>query len=270
MNWKRGSIAGVLSLLLPGLGQLYNRQAIKVIPCTLFFPCAVILERKIGLFLTFRGTLGAFAFGLAIELIIILDAARVGFLTDKKLPLKKLRGWASIVAVVLLVANIALQVSGIYPDRLVGLRAWLISSRSMAPALMVGDRVVANIYSYRKAPPHRGDVIVFRGPQSNVYVKRVVAIGGDSIAGTSEGIMLNGALLNESYVFRGNQQEQDPSIDIFGPLRVPAGTVFVIGDNRENSYDSRSFGGVPVRSVLGRAEFVYWSKDHSRIGLAVK
>jgi signal peptidase I len=129
-----------------------------------------------------------------------------------------------------------------------------IPSSSMAPTLQAGDSVLVDKLAYRDATPHRGDLVVFHEPRTGeVMLKRAVAVAGDTV-GIEDGVLVvNGRRPVEPYA--------DPrAIDsvYFGPVQVLAGTVFVLGDNRADSVDSRSFGAVPTTSLIGRVLERIW------------
>jgi signal peptidase I len=124
-----------------------------------------------------------------------------------------------------------------------------VASTSMEPTLRPGDHVLVDKRAYRHGLPGRGDLVVFDGTRSLV-VKRVVAVAGDSV-GIEDGVLVvNGRPVPEPAVDRR-------SVDgmYYGPVRVPDGTVFLLGDNRRHSVDSRTFGPVPVEKVTGRVIF---------------
>jgi signal peptidase I len=127
-----------------------------------------------------------------------------------------------------------------------------IPSESMAPTLRPGDQTLVNKLSGK--PPHRGDLVAFHAPRTGeILLKRVVAVGGDTV-GLEDGVLVvDGRKVREPYA--------DPdAIDsvYFGPVRVRPGTVFVMGDNRANSDDSRDFGAVPTDRIIGRAVARVW------------
>jgi signal peptidase I len=129
----------------------------------------------------------------------------------------------------------------------------------------MGDHIVVDTRYYDSGPPSRQDVIVFKKDDLFV-VKRVVGVAGDSVQGTDGVIRVNGALLDEPYV---QHTGQPPFwMNNFGPFPVPEGTLFVLGDNRDVSLDSRSekYGSVTVSSVIGRPLYVFGS---DRLGKAL-
>ena len=129
-----------------------------------------------------------------------------------------------------------------------------IPSESMAPTLRPGDHVLVEKLSYRFGSPRRGDLVVFRAPDGgSLAVKRIVGLAGDRVAIEDGVLAVNGRLQREPYV-------DQSSIDsvYFGPVVVPRGDVFVMGDNRADSHDSRDYGAVPRRSLIGRVLVTLW------------
>jgi signal peptidase I len=140
------------------------------------------------------------------------------------------------------------------------IQPFVIPSESMVPTLLVGDRLFANKFIYRFKPIQRFDVIVFKYPHNPRvdYVKRVIALEGETVQLIGGKVYINKQPLEEAH-------KMNPSYDDFGPVTVPKGFLFVLGDNRSNSEDSRYFGFVPVQNVLGKAFLIYWPPK--RIGL---
>jgi len=133
-------------------------------------------------------------------------------------------------------------------------QAFYIPSGSMEPTLMVDDRILVAKFMYRFEPVHRGDVIVFRYPLNpqRDFVKRVVGLPGDRVQLKDGVVHLDGTVLSEKgYTIK-------PDFGNYGPVTVPASQFFVLGDNRNNSEDSRFFGYVPRGNVIGKAIFIYW------------
>ncbi len=124
---------------------------------------------------------------------------------------------------------------------------------SMEPTFQLGDYVVVNRLAYRAGDIERGDVVVFPAPNSPEidYIKRVIALPGDRVAIYNGAVVVNGVTLQEPYILElqgGNYAERI----------VPDGYVFVMGDNRNNSDDSRSWGFLAVENIIGKAIFRYW------------
>lgn len=161
------------------------------------------------------------------------------------------------------------------------IQAFKIPSGSMLPTLLIGDHLLVNKFIYGiKVPftgtvlvpinsPERNDVIVFRYPQDPKldYIKRVIAIGGDTIESRDKVLYMNGKPFDDKYGVRMDNSVADGTLsprDNFGPIVVPEGKVFVMGDNRDNSYDSRFWGFVDQKAILGKALIIYWSWDVER------
>jgi signal peptidase I len=160
-------------------------------------------------------------------------------------------------AVILLVAFVV--VFGVLRPFVV--KSFWIPSESMVPTLEVGDRIFVNRFIYHLIEPERGDIVVFDSLETDdELIKRVVAVPGDRVRVRNGKLRVNGDFPDEPYavpmVF--------PDGSFFGPTRVPEGEVFVMGDNRPNSHDSRFFGPVPIENIQGEAFFRFWPP--SRIG----
>ncbi len=159
-------------------------------------------------------------------------------------------------------------------------QAFKIPSGSMVPTLLVGDHLLVNKFIYGiKLPfsdkriltirkPQRGDIIVFRYPEdpSRDFIKRVIAVEGDVIEERNKVVYVNGVPLNEPYVQHTDRRLSSPfePRDNFGPFIVPKNKLFVMGDNRDQSYDSRYWGYVDMKDVKGKALILYWSWDRER------
>jgi signal peptidase I len=145
-------------------------------------------------------------------------------------------------------------------------QAFRIPSGSMIPTLLIGDHILVNKLTYRFGNPHRSDVAVFKFPLDSKkdYIKRVVGLPGDRIEIRNKVVFVNGKTLRKFYT-----QHTDPSIlpgmvqprDNYGPVVVPTGHYFVMGDNRDSSYDSRFWGFVARKAFIGKALIIYFSWD---------
>lgn len=136
---------------------------------------------------------------------------------------------------------------------------YMVEGPSMRPTLVNSERLVVNKFIYRFKQPERGEVLVFKYPrdQSRDFIKRVIAIPGDTIEVKEGRVFLNGQLLNETYILERTRGSYPLST-------VPEGHVFVMGDNRNNSEDSRfkDVGFVPYTLIKGKAVIVFWPLDH--------
>jgi len=157
-------------------------------------------------------------------------------------------------------------------------QAFKIPSGSMEPTLLIGDHILVNKLVYgiripftnlrwpRIADPERGDVIVFVYPEDRTkdFIKRVVAIGGDTVEIRNKKVFVNGKEVNAPYAHYFSNTlypaEASPR-DNFGPKKVPPDHLFVMGDNRDFSHDSRFWGFVPVEDVKGEAFLIYYSSQ---------
>lgn len=138
-----------------------------------------------------------------------------------------------------------------------------IPSESMEPTLhgcsgCNDDRLLVDKLSYKLHPVHRGDVVVFHRPPGlnaaeKVLIKRVIALGGETVSAHDSKVWIGNRPLAEPYV----NPSCDGTVD-FAPVRVPKGDVFVMGDNRCDSSDSRVFGPIPTSSIIGRAFIIIW------------
>lgn len=156
------------------------------------------------------------------------------------------------------------------------IQAYKIPSRSMVPALLVGDHLLVNKFIYgikipiiRKiilpiSDPKRGDIIVFIYPNDRTkdYIKRVIGVGGDKIEIKNKDIFINDkpykdpfGIYSDNVTYPAVMQPRDN----FGPVNVPQGSLFVMGDNRDESADSRFWGFVDLKDVEGKALIIYWS-----------
>jgi signal peptidase I len=135
-----------------------------------------------------------------------------------------------------------------------------VPSRSMLPTLKPHDRVLVAKFAYHLGKPRRGELVVFENPENRKenLIKRVVGLPGDTVAIKDAVLYVNGERIREPYV---NYRLIDASY--YGPVEVPKGYVFAMGDNRANSVDSRSFGAVPEKDLLGRVILRFWPLERA-------
>ena len=136
-----------------------------------------------------------------------------------------------------------------------------IPSGSMRMTLIEGDRILVNKFIYRFQPPRHGDIIVFRFPEDpkRSFIKRLVAVGGETVEIQGGRVLINGQPLDGSGIFAHNTYyNQGPYGGARQVVHVPEGMYFVLGDNSASSHDSRFWGFVPKRLVVGRAMCIFW------------
>lgn len=188
---------------------------------------------------------------------------------DEREPASPARLGLEIVLLVLLAAFIAFLLKTFIAQ------AFYIPSVSMVPQLQVNDRVVVSKLAYLAHDPRRGDIVVFddptgasggspgligkilegvgvKQPSTDEYIKRVIALPGEQVQGRDGRVYVNGQLVEEPYLPVGT------ITSAFGPVTVPEGRLWVMGDNRNNSTDSRGFGTIDVETVVGRAVLKVW------------
>jgi signal peptidase I len=163
-------------------------------------------------------------------------------------------------------------------------QAFKIPSGSMKNTLLVGDYILVNKFIYGvKVPftdmtvipvkePKRGDIIVFKFPldTSKDFIKRVVGVAGDTVEIRSKKVYVNGEPQNDDFTIHTKPYVLSAQVqprDNFGPVTVPEGKLFMMGDNRDESNDSRYWGFVDLSAVRGKAIIIYWSWDKLDFGV---
>lgn len=164
------------------------------------------------------------------------------------------------------------------------IQAFKIPSGSMMNTLLIGDHILVNKFIYGiKIPfinktiipvktPERGDIVVFKfyeEPKKD-FIKRVIGVAGDAIEIRDKKIFINGKLLNHDHGIFSDTKIYPADVqprDNLGPFKVPANSLFVMGDNRDHSYDSRFWGFVDLSYVKGKALIIYWSWDKEDFGV---
>lgn len=197
------------------------------------------------------------------------DARREDVLTEAKTKRKSvLREYAEAIVIAVVLALFI---------RTFVVQAFKIPSGSMKPTLLVGDHILVSKFIYgikipftdktiiKLGTPKRGDVVVFKYPLDTKkdYIKRVIGLPGDRVELVNKQLFINGRVTDDphaSYSVYGNLRN-------FGPVTVPANHLFVMGDNRDESSDSRVWGFVPLPYLKGKAFLIYWSWDRTDFGV---
>jgi signal peptidase I len=177
--------------------------------------------------------------------------------SQERRPARK-KGGGALEYLVILLISFALVFGFVRPFVM---EAFWIPSGSMIPTLEIGDRVLVNKFIYRFTEPERGDIIVFESVDSpkEDLIKRVVGVPGDKIAVRNGRLFVNGEPQKEPYT-----NKKLPDRSFYAQIMVPKNHVFVMGDNRGNSADSRVFGPLPEKNIEGEAFLRFWPPD--RIG----
>jgi len=259
-------LAGLLSVVVVGLGHVYAGQpgkgallylgqtllvAVWMVVFAFYMNCAVLSVAAASWLLFF--------------LYILLDAIRSAKTSSDGYTLKRFNRWYVYLACWAL-ASFIIQPAVSMTLKSNVIQAYKIPARSMQPTLLVGDRILTSKMSYKKNTPRRGDIVVFQYPKdpSKDFVKRVIGIEGDEVEVRDKALYLNGMLQAEGYVIHGDDRTLPGHVtsrDNFGPVTVPSGALFVMGDNRDNSHDSRFWGFVSLDTVRGKVRHIYWSWD---------
>lgn len=272
--------AGLLSLIEPGLGQIYNGQALKgifflitpIVLCPLMI-LSVNMDNILFLLILFLISIVFY------YIIVISDAIYSGLKFKTDYTLKKYNKIIVYIGVIIFVFIINTIITGFIKNNYI--QAYKIPAGSNKPTLQIGDHILVNrCVSARN--PNSGDLIIFEFPEdpSKDFVKRVIAVGGDILEIKDKVLLINNNVKKENYViycdsiiFAANHSPRDN----FGPITVPEDAFFVMGDNRDNSYDSRFWGFVNKSKIKGTVKNIYWSWDKKnfnarwdRIGLKVE
>ena len=178
----------------------------------------------------------------------------MGLLTadQKRFLVKEAKEWAHSILVALMLTLII---------RTFVIQAFKIPSGSMRPTLLEGDKLFVNKFIYRFEPPKRGDIVVFKYPENpkKDFIKRLVASGGETVEIRDGKIYVDGKFLDNPKSFgKFYYYNHDPFGGPGEKVKVPDGSFYVMGDNSANSTDSRFWGFVPKKNMLGKALFRWW------------
>lgn len=266
---KNPWLAVFFSHLFPSVGQFYNGSILKGLAAiVLFFVIALLEEIHWGF---------AFLF-VPYSLLVMKDAFDTA--EHKNGSNRRFFQQGTMVAQVLVLTSVTLTAAPIgYYVKTHYVEAFKIPSGAMMPTILIGDHILTD----KTIEPYdlrRGDIVVFRYPEnrSKNFIKRIIALSGETVEGRGRTVYVNGQPLEEPYAqylsYDGSPSGEDDN-RTFGPVRVPEDAYFVMGDNRNNSMDSRVWGPVPANDMLARALKIYWSWDAAqetvrwkRIGVA--
>ena len=244
-------LAALFSAIVPGAGQLFLRQRSKGLLLLLAFAAILIGFWPLRLLRFYAGLALVFAAWFTLYLYAACSAQ-----LNRKGPkdARPSRWWLLLT---IPFTFITLSVLGAIATRASGFRSFSIPSTSMEKTLRQGDTFVVDITSRHAG---RREVVVFLR-NGTYFVKRVIAISGDSVEGKGGIVFLNGNEQNEPYVEHTRRAERANWMNTFGPITIPDGKCFVMGDNRDVSLDSRSvdFGLVDESSIIGKPLYIFRS-----------
>jgi signal peptidase I len=265
---RKAWIAGLLSLIQPGLGHVYNGEIRKafliyLLPILLIPGLIFCLHSQfVRIFLT------SYAFLISgYYLYVIVDAIRTAKRYNEKYSPKKYNKAIAYIGIFLFVVVINNSLAAVVKYNVI--QAFKFLASSMEPTLLNGDHILA-ARSKSAKNPHKGDLIIFEFPEdpSKDFIKRVVAVGGDIVEVRNKVLHVNGMAMTEPYAAHKDGDtipaNQSPR-DFLGPQLIPPGSYFVMGDNRDKSYDSRFWGPVSKDKIKGTVKCIYWSWDKENL-----
>lgn len=245
-------LAALLSFVTTGLGQFYNGQWKKGLG---FF----VVETVLGLWAVLSmGSFKGLVYGVAILLTANIFVAAEAYISARRIgeySLKRSNRWW--VYALLIIANVVVgsSVDFVVSGRLH--QSFKIPSESMLQTLQVGDHLMAGILD-KDDTVQRGEIIVFDDPNSGRhFVKRVIGLPGETIEMRDKIVFINGVRLDEPYT-QHTKSDIQPMRDWFPPYRLGPEEYFMLGDNRDASYDSRWLGPIKRDSLMARVKYLYF------------
>lgn len=287
---RNGFIAFLFSLLLPGLGQVYNGQPKKA---AIFFGLLLLFPLLFGLTrgtTFFYGLLALFGIEIALRIYIIIDGVK-NAKQQKEYVLKPYNTWYYH----LLIAIGMLAVLMIYDiSKVLGTQTFKIPTTSNNPTLQVGDWLLADMRAYKNNAPDYGDIVVYSRSDGQIYTFRVVGRPNDNLELTNNIVTINGNPSKSTFIketvidgvpiFEFEEelpngrkhliykfkQPYDSTKSNIKNIVVPSDSYYLLGDNRDNAADSRYEGFISKDRIMGRIIYSYWAQDTDRINIDFK
>jgi signal peptidase I len=259
--------AALLSLLLPGLGQLYNGQPRKAYQVWAGGIAILMVATLVKLPTTFWGMVLLWIAGLALYVVAAVDAVRTAKASPEYV-LKRFNRWfvyAGLFLAVLIVTQV------LDTRTLLGVRAFRTPSEGMEPGLYFNDYFMTRLVTGESYIDNRGDILVFLYPadRQTFYLKRVVGFPGEAIEIADGRLFVDGQLVESPWADYAGHDPRASTIN-WGPVEAPPNTLVMLGDNLANSADSRAWGPLERELLVGVALYIYYSPDKSRIGKSLR
>lgn len=259
-------IAGLLALLTPAVGYAYVGKLHKGIIISLLL---LLLDPALAIFLKVKITkimlLVLVIISITIAGLLFFDCYKTARRSDISYVLKPCNKWWAYISLYIIFGILLTSLSQNYTRNNL-IQAFKIPAGSMLPTFEIGDHLLVDKAIYKNQAIQQWDIIVFPMPDKPEvdYIKRVVALTGDTIEISNKELFINGVKHENKYALHLDTRvipKGSSPRDNFGPIQIPEGNVFVMGDNRDNSYDSRFYGFVPTETVKGKFLQIYWSWD---------
>jgi len=273
-------LAALLSLLVPGLGFLYCgklRIAISIFLGGIILGnicLAVILFGDFNPYNIILPVLLALGFIISVVILTFIKAKHYGTVSLSN-KFKKYDKWYVYILIIIVLNLGCLYILPIWKD----IKAYKIPGASMEDALTVGDMLIADLSAYVNKSPESNEIVLFLWPgdKETAYISRCVAAEGQEVEIIDKNLYVNGDKFDDVNTIKYTDSKVIPrpnlrenSRDNWGPYVVPEDCIFVMGDNRDNSYDSRFWGPVHKELLIGKPIRIYWSNDLQRLGMAIK
>jgi signal peptidase I len=267
---RKPLVAGILSLIQPGLGHVYNgeiRKALLIyfLPILLIPVMILCLNAdSVRIFVVSCAVLGSAYYAL-----VFIDSVKTARKVSNTYTLKRYNKLFAYIGIWALVAIVSQSIALVVKTSII--QAFRFPTASMEPTLLAGDHILVDRRESAKNPS-RGELIVFQYPQDPAkdFLKRVVAVGGDKVEIKDKVLYVNGNEVKEPYVSHQEADmipaSQNPR-DNYGPQVIPKDSYFVLGDNRDKSYDSRFWGAVAKDKIKGTVKNLYWSWDKGKLAV---
>ena len=252
-------LASLFSAVVPGTGQIFLGQRRKGAVLLLIFVAVLIGFWPLRLLRFYAGFVLLYCAWIALYIYAACSAQLARNLPESARPSK----WWLVA--VLPVTILTLCLLGQVVTRASGFRSFTVPSTSMETTITRGDHIVAHMRYYHSRRPARRETVIFLRDQT-FFIKRIVATSGDSIEGQNNMIFVNGKEQDEPYAEHRSRSGEPNWMINFGPIYIPSGKCFVMGDNRDVSLDSRSaaFGLVDGNSIVGKPLYVFSSDRQGR------